>query len=335
MVNPYCKQVAGKRIGMTLLLMLAALILAFAFVPRSALADEETDSGSDAVVDELDPFEFLPLSVTASTDGLPDDQVQITVVDTNEVGMELVDHSVSFKIPDGWTLVSGSISSDPASTKDGESVSTVAVLVKGSSGGQGGQSADGFGSGAGDGSGDGSGVSSGETPKTGDPFTMPAVIIAIIVVAAVALFSAKKLRFHSTLSVVVSALLIFSLLPAGALQAMADEVKGTQPASGASDAGDTSSNDTPFSFDKTVVVDVRGESLSIDATVSCSVSGDAASDIVNLELKRPIPVGASSANVTVLSEVAYAGSSENMGQMSSFDVSKIELSGSLDGAIVS
>ena len=334
MVNPYCKQVAGKRIGMTLLLMLAALILAFAFVPRSALADEETDSGSDAVVDELDPFEFLPLSVTASTDGLPDDQVQITVVDTNEVGMELVDHSVSFKIPDGWTLVSGSISSDPASTKDGESVSTVAVLVKGSSGGQGGQSADGFGSGAGDGSGDGSGVSSGETPKTGDPFTMPAVIIAIIVVAAVALFSAKKLRFHSTLSVVVSALLIFSLLPAGALQAIADEVKGTQPASGASDAGDTSSNDTPFSFDKTVVVDVRGESLSIDATVSCSVSGDAASDIVNLELKRPIPVGASSANVTVLSEVAYAGSSENMGQMSSFDVSKIELSGSLEGAIV-
>ena len=340
MANPYCKQAAnrtaGKRTGMAVLLLLAAFILAFAFSPRAAFADEVADSGSEAAVDGLDPFEFLPLSVTASADGLPDDQVQITVVGTNEVGMELVDHSVSFKVPDGWHLVSGSLSSEPATTKDGESVSTAAVLARGSGDGQGGQSADGSGSGAGDGSGDGSGpgASSSETPKTGDPFTVLVLIVAIAIVAAAALFAARKLRFHSTLSVIVSGLLVFSLLPAGALQAMADEVKGSQTTSSASDADDSLSVDTPFSFDKTVDVDVRGESLSIDAMVSCSVSGDAASDIVNLELKRPIPVGASSVNVAVLSEVAYAGSSENVGQMNTFDVSKIELSGSLEGATV-
>ncbi len=318
MANPSCKQAAGKRTGMALLLLLAAFILVFAFVPRAALADEATDSGSGSAVDEIDPFEFLPLSVTPSTDGLPDDRVQITVANTNEVGIQLADHAVSFKVPDGWHLVSGSLSSSAATTANGESVSTVAVLAKSSSSG----------------GGAGSGSDAASTPKTGDPFTVLAIIIAIIVIAVVVLFLARKLRFHSTLSVVVSALLVFSLLPVGALQAMADEVKGSQPASGSSGSGDSSTADAPFTFEKTVDVDARGESLSIEASVSCSASTNAATDIVNLELIRPIPVGASSVNVTVLSEVAYAGASETAGEYSTFDSSKIGLSGTLEGASV-
>ena len=311
MANPYCKQAAGKRTGMALLLLLTAFVLAFAFVPRAALADEATDSGSGSAADEIDPFEFFPLSVTASTDGLPDDQVQITVANTNEVGIQLTDHAVSFKVPDGWHLVSGSLSSSAATTNNGESVSTVAVLAKGSS--------------SGDGAGSDSGAAS--TPKTGDPFAVLAIIIAIIVVAAVALFSGRKLRFHSTLSVAVSALLVFSLLPVGALQAMADEVKG-------SSGSDSLDADSPFTLSKTVDVDARGESLAIEASVSCSVASDVAPGVVNLELKRPIPVGASSVNVTVLSEVAYAGASETDGEYSTFDSSKIGLSGTLEGASV-
>ena len=116
-------RLTDKRRGTVLALLLAALALVLTFVPKVALADE-TDSSS------LDPFEYLTLDVAASTDGLPDDQVQVSVTGTNKVGMELADHTVSFKVPDGWTLVSGSTSSTPATTQDGESVSATAILAK-------------------------------------------------------------------------------------------------------------------------------------------------------------------------------------------------------------
>ncbi len=318
LTNQQSWQAAGKRAGMLLVLLLAVVALAFTLAPRIALADET--AGSESTVD---PFEFLPLEISASTDGLPDNQVQITVTGTNAASMELADHSVSFKVPDGWTLVSGSVSSTPATTQDGESVSTTAVLAKGS-GGSGAQ-------GQADEGSDGSDGSAGKTPKTGDPFTVIALIVAIAL-AAVLLFAARK-RSRAALSVLLSALLVFSMLPTGGLQAMADEVNGAKVTSGG--ASDDESDNAPLTFSKTADVDVRGEALSIEASVTCRAgSMEGASGIVNLEMNTPIHYGASSVNVTVLSEVAYAGCSEDTGMKSAFDTSKITLSGSLEGATV-
>lgn len=324
-------RLADKRRGTALALLLAALALVLTFVPKMALADE-TDSSS------LDPFEYLTLDVAVSTDGLPDNQVQVSVTGTNKVGMELADHTVSFKVPDGWTLVSGSTSSTPATTQDGESVSATAILAKNAGDGGTGSNANAdAGSNAGSTSnadGSGTGSTSGKTPNTGESSAAIAVAAVAAIVAAAALFAAKKLRFKATLSIFLAALLVLNTVPASALKAMADEVNGTQGTSTDASAPDTSDAAAPFSLSKTFEVDVRGEKLSIEASVSCNATNDVAPGIVNLELKRPISVGASSANVTLLSEVAYAGASDTAGEYRSFDASKIALSGSLEGATV-
>ncbi len=324
-----CARSTGKKTGALLGLVLAALALVLALVPGTAFADE-TDSSS------IDPFDYLTLDVTASTDGLADDQVQVSVTGTNKVGMELADHAVSFKVPDGWTLVSGSTSSTPATTADGESVSTTAILAKGTSDGGDGTQGGGITDATDADSNSGSNSTCGKTPETGDESATVAAIAFVLVIAALALFSAKKLRFRATLSILLAALLVLNMLPGSALQAMADEASGTQEASTDADTTDDAAVDdgSPFSLSKTFDVDVRGEKLSVQASVSCNTSGDVAPGVVNLELKRTISVGASSANVSVLSEIAYAGASETVGVYSAFDTSKIELTGSLEGATV-
>ncbi len=325
------KRLADGRPGAALALVLAALALVLAFVPRAALADE-TDSSS------IDPFDYLTLDVTASTEGLADNQVQVSVTGTNKVGMELADHAVSFKVPDGWTLVSGSASSTPAKTADGESVSTTAVLAKNASDG-GGSSDAADGSGAA-GTGTAATSTAGKTPETGDESATVVAIAFVALIAAAALFASKKLRFRATLSIMLAALLVLNMIPASALQAMADEASGAQATSTDASTTDadatasTSDDSSLFSLSKTFDLDVRGEKLSIAATVSCNATNGIAPGIVNLELKRSVPVGASSVNVSVLSQTAYAGASETAGECRSFDISKIELTGSLEGATV-
>ena len=326
------ERLADRRRGAALALLLAALALVLAFVPRAALADE-ADSSS------IDPFDYLTLDVTTSTDGLADNQVQVSVTGVNKVGMELADHAVSFKVPDGWTLVSGSTSSAPAKTADGESVSTTAVLAKNAS--NGGGSSDTTDAGGADTAGTTAATpTSGKTPETGDESATVAAVAFVALIAAAALFASKKLRFRATLSIMLAALLVLNMIPASALQAMADEASGAQAASADASTSDaeadasTSDDGSLFSLSKTFEVDVRGEKLSIAASVSCNAANDVAPGIINLELKRSIPVGASSVNVSVLSETAYAGASETAGECHGFDISKIELTGSLEGATV-
>ncbi len=326
---------SGKRLAALLVMLLAVLSLVITAAPRMALADDATDAAQSEEA-TVDPFDYLPLDVTTSTDGLADDQVQITVTDTNKLDVDLSEHSVSFKVPDGWTLVSGSASSEVAATKDGESVSTTAVLAKGSASGsqdtQNGQSADAD-------SADNAGKSKDKTPNTGDSSAVVAIVAVLVIAGLVALHAGKKLRFKATLSVVLIGVLLLNMFPASALKAMADEVNGTSQSSQTTsddvqDADAASDADGSFDFSKTVEVDARGEKLSIEATVTCKASSDAASGIVNLEMSRPIHIGANTVNVSVLSEVAYAGSSETAGELNSFDTSKITLSGSLEGATV-
>ncbi len=319
----------GKRVITFLVMLLAALALAITAAPCMARADDAADA-TESEDTTVDPFDYLPLDVVASTDDLPDNQVQITVTDTNKLDTDLSEHSVSFKVPDGWSLVSGSTSSKTVATKDGESVSTTAVLAKGSSDGsqdkQDDKKSDA----------DNSGKSKDKMPSTGDNSVAIAIIAVIAIAGVVALHAGKKLHFKATLSIVLIGILVLNMFPAGALQAMAEEVNGTTNSSQTTsdDAQDASDSASSFSFSKTVEVEARGEKLSIEATVTCKASSEGASSIVNLEMSRPIHVGANTVNVTVLSEVAYAGSSEKAGDLRSYDTSKIMLSGSLEGATV-
>ncbi len=314
------KQSATKRAGMLLGSLLAIFALVLAFAPGTALADEAENTS-------VDPFDYLLLDVSASTDGLPDDQVQVTVTGTNKVGMELIDHKVSFKTPDGWTLVSGSETSEGATTNDGDTVSTTAVLAKKASD-----------SGAADTDANGTNntngaKASGKTPNTGDNSATIAAVAIAVVLAAAALYGAKKLRFKATLSLFLAALLVLNMIPNSALKAMADEVNGTATTSSATTTD--ASTASPFSVSKNFEVDVRGEKLTVTASVSCNTSSDAvAPGVVNLQIKRAIPVDSSTVSVSVLSEVAYAGSSENVDEKCPFDESKIALTGSLTGATV-
>ncbi len=322
-------QGSGKRVIAFLVMLLAALALAITAAPCMARADDAADA-TESEDTTVDPFDYLPLDVVASTDDLPDNQVQITVTDTNKLDTDLSEHSVSFKVPDGWTLVSGSTSSKTVATKDGESVSTTAVLAKGSSDGsqdkQDDKKSDT----------DNSGKSKDKMPSTGDNSVAIAIIAVIAIAGVVALHAGKKLHFKATLSIVLIGILVLNMFPAGALQAMAEEVNGTTNSSQTTsdDAQDASDSASSFSFSKTVEVEARGEKLSIEATVTCKASSEGTSNIVNLEMSRPIHVGANTVNVTVLSEIAYAGSSEKAGALRSYDTSKITLSGSLEGATV-
>ena len=325
-----------------LLSILVALVLALVVVPFSARADEAAsgEASNESATSEIDPFEYLPLEMTASTDGLPDNQVQVTVTGTNKMGVDLATHYVTFDVPEGWSLVSGSTTSESLSTQDGDAVSTTAVLAKtageqddsGSASGSG-DATDSGTNGSGTTDADANGSASGKTPNTGDNSTTAAIVATLIVVAALALFAAKKIGFRATLSVILAALLAWNTLPAGAVKAMADEVNAAGSDGASSDDGSDSGLD-PFGLSKTVDVDVRGEKLSIVAHVFVTLAESASSDIVNLELGRSIATGAADANLTVLSETAYAGSSDTVGELASFDTSKITLSGSLEGATV-
>lgn len=123
------KAVNGKtrRLFLTLWLAILAALLMCALAPAPALADEE---GSESTNDTI--LEYVPITGEATTENLPDGQVQITVTSTNGTGSTLPGHMVEFKAPDGWELVSGSLKSGVENTEDGAAVSTTAVFQKGS-----------------------------------------------------------------------------------------------------------------------------------------------------------------------------------------------------------
>ena len=334
--NLCCKNWARKSANLLLLPFLIALVLALVVAPFSARADEASsgETADESAASGVDPFEYLPLEVTASTDGLPDDQVAITVTGTNKMGVELATHYVTFDVPEGWSLVSGSTTSESCATQDGDVVSTTAVLAKTA----GEKDDSGSDSGSGDTTNtdaDANGSTSGTTPNTGDASTTAAIVAALVVAAALALFAAKRIGARATLSVILAALLVWNMIPTGAMKAMADEIgaTGSSDDAAATDA-DSASDLEPLGFSKTVDLDVRGENLSVAASVFVTLAESASSDIVNLELGRSVATGAADANLTVLSEVAYAGSSDTVGELVSFDTSKIILSGSLEGAVV-
>ena len=334
----------AKRAGLALFALLAALLLAFG-ISATSWAEEisaQNAVAQDTATQTVDPFDYLPLELTASTDGLPDDQVRITATDTNKLGVAALSHTVSFEVPDGWTLVSGSAVSEAKDTADGESVTTTAVIAKAA----GGESAD-AGSGSdsdlpandtGSETKSNSGNSNSSTsPNTGDS---PAAILllAFTAILAVALaVAAKKRGAKAALSIVVALALVVGMTPTGGLRAFADEASGSGGSGNNGTASSDSDNDNTCAFSKTVDVEARGETLSIDTTVSLSVAQQAAEDtetMVNLEVKRPINEGAESATVVVESEIPFAGSSDNVGEIAFFDKSKVKLSGSLANSVV-
>ena len=321
-----------KLTNLILLPLIVTLLLAFVFTPSISWA-EDVNSSDSTESSEINPFDYLPLDVTTSTDDLPSNQIRVTVVGTNELGLDLSDHSVSFDVPDGWSLVDGSATSDAKTTKDGETVSTTGVIAKnyGSKTDQTGNDSD-------SGAASNSSIAKGGKglPSTGSTLTIVAIIATLAIITAAGIHITKRKGVRTALGVVLAILLVWNLTPSGAVQAYADE----QAADGSNTGSDTSLDDSfmagldaPFALTKTVDVDDNGETLSIKATVSCNLAGNNAG-IVNLELSRPIGVGAQTTTVVVNSETAYAGSSETEGEMRTFDTSKITLSGSLSDAAV-
>jgi hypothetical protein len=315
----------AKRAGLLLLTFFAAALIALG--ASSASWAEETDA------QEADVFDYLPLEVTASTDGLPDDQVRITATATNKLGAEAKDHTVSFEVPSGWTLVSGSITSAARDTANGESVSTTAVIAKAANA----AGADDDGNApAGDGTdasakSDAGNSNSGTSPSTGDPL---ATILALILAAALAaglVLAVKRRGAKAALSIVVALALVAGMTPTGGLRAFAEEASSSDQG-GEGAASDTEEN--AYSFSKTVDVEARGEALSIDVSVTLSLVEQKTDSMVNLELKRPINEGAESATVVVESSIPFEGSSDNAGEMAFFDKSKVRLSGSLENSVV-
>ncbi len=322
--------------NLILLPLVATLLLAFALTPSISWAEEAdpTDGAESSDVNaEVNPFDYLPLDVTASTDGLPSNQLRVTVVGTNKLGLDLADHTVSFDVPDGWSLVEGSATSQAKTTKNDETVSTTGVIAKNSDS-QADQTGNQTGKDSNPGTTSNSSGSKGNKglPSTGSTLTIVAIIAALAILTAAGIHITKKKGVKTALGVILAILLVWNLTPSGAVQAYADE-QTTDDSDTALDGSIVADLDTPFALTKTVDVDANGETLSIKATVSCNLATNDAG-IVNLELSRPIGVGAETTTVVVNSETAYAGSTETEGEMRTFDTSKITLSGSLSGAVV-
>ena len=283
------KAVNGKtrRLFLTLWLAILAALLMCALAPAPALADEE---GSESTNDTI--LEYVPITGEATTENLPDGQVQITVTSTNGTGSTLPGHMVEFKAPDGWELVSGSLKSGVENTEDGAAVSTTAVFQKGSGKTDGGSkkksnNKDGL-------------------PSTGDASKYIGIAIVCAVAGAVLLIAARKLHLKGTMIIVVTIALVASSYPVPMLKAVAEELSTTE--SEEETEGDISNLFTqPVTATDTLDLAAGDQSLSVQATLTFLVAGDHEdAGVVNVDTSKNIDKTSTSAFIKLESPVPFA-----------------------------
>ena len=333
---------------LSLALLLCAVVALGA--PVAAHADDTEDM-------EAVTLEMIPVSITSSTDGLPEGQVQITATSENKSDVGLTGHQVSFEIPSGWKLVSGSTKSEAKKSADGDSVSTTAIIEKDSFATNTDETDE---KSTSDDANKNTGKK-GSMPRTGD-FPKIAVAALLLVAALMFIWAAHKLRFKGTMVIILAALMVTMTLPVQAIQAFADEAGVSESANEEEDATDdisdgsgdanASENMETATASTTLKTTANGESLSIKTTASCLVEGNhETSSSVTVDASESIAKHTTSTTIVLESTTPFAGTDDtddieeaikNNEEISDdaadgvekFDSSKLELSGALKGATI-
>ncbi len=271
------------------LAILAALVMC-ALAPAPALAEEESESTNDMIL------EYVPITGAATTENLPNGQVQVTVTSTNGTGSTLPGHMVEFKTPDGWELVSGSLKSGVANTEDGAAVSTTAVFQKATGDGSGGDSSK------------KKSNSKDGLPSTGDMLDHAGIILVCAVAGALLILMARKLRFKGMMLIVVTVALVASNYPMPVLKAVAEEVSATQGEQESETEGGTDTVFTqPVTATDTLELAAGDETLNVQATLTFLAAAEHEdTGVVNVDTSKTIEKTATSAFIKLESSTPFA-----------------------------
>ena len=340
----------------------ATALVALVLAPAPALAD---DSSTEVTNDEV--LQAAPLEGSATTEGLPDGQVQVTVTATDATEISLPGHLVQFEAPEGWELVSGSLKSGIQTTEAGATQSTTAVFQRKS--GSDGKSDDG---GKADGSGGKSDGSSGESgsdgksdsasgksddksakkkgalPSTGDTAKWALVAVACASAGFLLVVLGRKLRLKGMTVIIVTVVMVAVGYPVPMLRAFADdagsdtvEYEVQEDDDSIAEARDT----VPVTAEKTLDLTAGDITLSVDAKETFMVEGETESTgVVNVDTSNSVASDATSAFVIFESTTPFvktdvskkegkAEAAELSGEdVGSIDSSKISDLGYFDGS---
>ncbi len=296
-------------------------LLALVISPSFALADDASDELSN---DEV--LELASLDGSATTEGLEDGQVQVTVSSTNNSGAAIPGHLVEFEAPDGWELVSGSLTSSTQTTEGGDTLSTSAVFKKGSGSssktdGDGGKTDD------------GSSKKTGVLPGTGDTLKWAIVLAAGVLLVLVG----RKLRLKGMMVLILVLVMVMASYPVPALQAFADEIIETDD--GPSSGEDVTADYQPLTASKTLELTAGDIKLSVKAKVTFLVAGERSNaGVINLDISNNIAKNTTK-TVIVLESVTPFALKENLstkdGKARINEISGKEANGGNDDVTVS